>query len=271
MNDLGGSIALRSHCRYTSAAGRPLRGNSIGASFSFDRCIPFQGRWAWNQHSAREDDSWGSHEKGRAARGKTVADSSSNAFDRLFQQVCRRDWTAPSMERPTSGRTSPRTICRAVGGRIRISIYHVTMNAHVGNLLHNQLLVGSVNPRSNIATVSLTLHDTNNNIIQSHVGQPLQFQSHPQDTCHLIQPRRPNVPYSYAKFLITPVDRSNFDPTKIFFHFSLSSSNSDQPTTTMTTTASTSPQTTNGTTNMLGTTFTSGAASSTSTDSIRIK
>lgn len=98
--------------------------------------------------------------------------------------------------------------------------YAVTFTSSIRDMLDQKIIVGSLNQLSSIASVAITFYDQDNTIVQDDGGRLLQFTSSPVDLGHELELFYHQSAYFCVKFVITVLSDVDFDPDKIFFHFS---------------------------------------------------
>ncbi|CAF0859247.1 unnamed protein product [Adineta steineri] len=124
------------------------------------------------------------------------------------------------------------------------SNYYITFNPNFDNLFDGKLFIGYLPQKTSIDYITLTYYDSNDNIVIDFNGQPLIFTSSSHKFGHLIEslPRETN--YYYIKFIFNLPSNSGFDPDKVFFHCSQSTSSTSMATPIATSTIDSKPDST---------------------------
>ncbi|CAF0894383.1 unnamed protein product [Adineta steineri] len=122
------------------------------------------------------------------------------------------------------------------------SNYYITFNPNFDNLFGDKLLIGYLPEKTPIDYITLTCYDSNDNIVIDFNGQPLIFTSSSHKFGHLIEslPRETN--YYYIKLIFNLQSNSGFDPDKVFFHCSQSTSSTSIATPIATSTTDSAPE-----------------------------
>ncbi|CAF0913620.1 unnamed protein product [Adineta steineri] len=122
------------------------------------------------------------------------------------------------------------------------SNYYITFNPNFDNLFGDKLLIGYLVRETPIDYITLTCYDSNDNIVIDFNGQPLIFTSSSHKFGHLIEslPRETN--YYYIKLIFNLQSNSGFDPDKVFFHCSQSTSSTSIATPIATSTTDSAPE-----------------------------